>query len=144
MRSDEILAILSPEVGQMFKDGMVYISGIRRNRLRELGWSPIHLPMAERSEIWHRVVPGCFRFPHYLAVLISDDESGDGILYGIQDHLLSRLGWKGWQFSDFVDRVGFRDPEGNDGNPDAVRWIDHAVREAIGQGAFRIGGGDHD
>ena len=144
MRSDEILAVLSPEVGRMFNDGTVYITGIDRDRLRELGWSPIRLPMAERSEIWHREVPGCFRFPHYLAVLVSEDDSGDGILYGIQDHLLSRLGWKGWQFSDFLYRVGFRDPEGNEDNPEAVRWIDHAIREAIGHGAFRTGGGDHD
>lgn len=144
MRNEEIVSLLSPEVGRMYLDGTVYVSRINRDVLKELGWSPIRLPKAETSEIWHKEVPGCFRFPHYLAVLISEDGSGDGILYGIQDHLLSRLGWKGRQFSDFLYSAGFCDPEGNEDNPEAVRWIDHAVREAVGHGAFRVGGGHHD
>lgn len=63
MKSEEIRALMSPVVAEIYNRGDVGLSLVDRERLQDLGFCRRSFNGAESSEIWVREIPNTFRFP---------------------------------------------------------------------------------
>lgn len=136
MRSEEIRALMSPVVTEIYDRGDVGLSSVNRERLQDLGFCRRSFNGAESSEIWVREIPNTFRFPRYIAVCTGDDDTG--FLFGITDHLLSRQGWKAEEFGNFCYTASFRRPDGTYDDSDVIHFIDDLVSRMIDDGAIEL------